>query len=61
MLHVFFKKLVKAAVPEDGNRPGTLVLTKLVEQSRFEIGDDIFCHVQAFLTLRRANQLAQLD
>ena len=26
-----FKKLVKATVPEDGNPPGALVLTKLVE------------------------------
>ena len=47
---VFFKKSVKTAVPEDGNPPGALVLTKLVEWSRFGVGDEksffaIFCFV----------------
>ena len=29
---------VKTAVPEDGMPPGALVLTKLVEWYRFEVG-----------------------
>ena len=32
------KKPVKKAVPEDGNPPGALVLMKLVEWYRFEVG-----------------------
>ena len=36
--HDFSKKTVKTAVPEDGNPPGALVLTKLVEWYRFEVG-----------------------
>ena len=38
----FFKNSVKTAVPEDGNAPGALVLTKLVEWYRFEVGDVFF-------------------
>ena len=38
----FFKKSVKTAVPEDGRPPGALVLTKLIEWYRFEVGDDFF-------------------
>ena len=33
-----FNKSVKAAVPDDGNCPGALVSTKLVERYRFEVG-----------------------
>ena len=49
-LKYFFKKLVKTAVPEDGRPPRALVLTKLVEETRFEVGDektffDFFCRV----------------
>ena len=40
---VFFKKSVKTAVPEDGNPPGALVLTKLVELYRFGVGDENSC------------------
>ena len=41
---VFFKQLVKTAVPEDGNPPGALVSTKLVEWYRFGAGDEkSFC------------------
>ena len=36
----FFEKSVKTAVPEDGNPPGALVLTKLVEWYRFGVGDE---------------------
>ena len=39
----FFKKSVKTAVPDDGNRPGALVLTKLVEWYRFVGGRPFFC------------------
>ena len=33
-----FQKSVKTAVPDDGNPPGALVSTKLVEWYRFEVG-----------------------
>ena len=36
----FFKKSVKTAVPEDGNPPGALVLTKVVEWYRVGLGDE---------------------
>ena len=39
-LKCFFKKCVKTAVPKDGNHPGALVLTKLVEWYRFGVGDE---------------------
>ena len=35
---VFFRKSVKTAVPDDGRPPGTLVLTKLIEETRCEVG-----------------------
>ena len=44
-LHISSNKSVKTAVPDDGP-PGAIVLTKLVEESRFEVGDDkllFFC------------------
>ena len=34
----FFKKIGQTAVPEDGNPPRALVVTKLVEWYRFEVG-----------------------
>ena len=37
---IFFKKSVKTAVTDDGNPPGALVLTKLVEWYRFGVGDE---------------------
>ena len=37
---MFFNKSVKTAVPDDGKPPGALVLTKLVEESRLEVGDE---------------------
>ena len=37
---IFSKTIVKTAVPEDGNPPGALVLTKLVQWYRFEAGDE---------------------
>ena len=42
IFYLFVEKSVKTAVLEDGNPPGALVSTKLVEQSRFEFeGGDI--------------------
>ena len=35
-----FQKSVKTAVPEDGKPPGGLVVTKLVEEKRFGVGDE---------------------
>ena len=37
-LVVLFKKPIKTAVPGDDRPPGALVLTKLNESSRFEVG-----------------------
>ena len=37
-LECFFKNSVKTAVPDDGRPPGALVLTRLVERYRFEVG-----------------------
>ena len=34
----FFKKLVKTVALDDGRPPGALVLTKLIEWHRFEVG-----------------------
>ena len=45
----FFKKSAKTAVPDDGNPPGALVLTKLVEWYRFEVGDEKSVFVDLFL------------
>ena len=46
-LVVFFRifpKLVTTAVPADGRPPGALVLAKLVEWYRFEVGQkNVFC------------------
>ena len=39
-LFVFSKTSVKTAVVGDGRHPRALVFTKLVEQSRFEVGDE---------------------
>ena len=39
LLGCFFKKLVKTAVLDDGRPSGALVLAKLVEWYRFEVGD----------------------
>ena len=36
--YFLFKKSVKTAVPDAGNPPGALVLTKLAESSRFGVG-----------------------
>ena len=36
----FFKKWVKTAVLEDGNRPAALVWIKLIEWYRFGVGDE---------------------
>ena len=36
----FFKKSVKTAVPDDGNPPRALVLTKLIDYFRFEVGHE---------------------
>ena len=45
----FFKKSVKTAVPDDGNPPGALVLTKLVEWHRFGVGDEKLIFVVVFI------------
>ena len=50
---VIFRKKVKTAVPDDGNPPGALVLTKLVEWHQFEVGDEIGFRVDA----RQKNRL----
>ena len=39
------QKMVKMAVPDDRNPPGALVLTKLVEWYRFEVGHKKICFV----------------
>ena len=51
LLGRFFKKSLKTAVPDDGNPPGALVLTKLTEWHRFEVGrEKVFFEI--FVTCR---------
>ena len=55
----FFKKSVKTAVPDVGNRNRALVLTKLVEWYRFEVGREqlffvIFCDLQMSRHLQKS-------
>ena len=38
-LDIYFNKSIKTAVPDNRRRPEALVLTKLSEGSRFEVGD----------------------
>ena len=52
----FFKKSVKTAVLDDGRPPRALVLSKLIEWYRFEVGDDkgFFCD---FCDLQKSRHL----
>ena len=42
-IFLFFHKIGQNGRPEDGNPPGALVLTKLVEQSRFGLDGFLVC------------------